>query len=76
MALPFPALQVPVESRHHQGEEGQSVADLLADAELMHAARADAQQMLAADPQLLRRPTLRTEVERALGDDAHYLRRS
>ncbi|MEZ5157498.1 MAG: helicase-related protein [Candidatus Nanopelagicales bacterium] len=55
---------------------GLLVADLLADAELMYAARADAQQMLAADPQLLRRPTLRTEVERALGDDAHYLRRS
>lgn len=55
---------------------GLLVADLLADAELMHAARADAQQMLAADPQLLRRPTLRAEVERALGEDAHYLRRS
>lgn len=55
---------------------GLLVADLLADAELMHAARADAQQMLVADPQLLRRPTLRAEVERALGEDAHYLRRS
>ncbi|WP_350246482.1 hypothetical protein RBB84_19105 [Rhodococcus sp. D-6] len=55
---------------------GLLVADLLADAELMHAARADAQQMLAADPHLLRRPTLRAEVERALGEDAHYLRRS
>ncbi|WP_458683655.1 ATP-dependent DNA helicase RecG [Prescottella equi] len=55
---------------------GLLVADLLADAELMHAARADAQQMLTTDPQLLRRPTLRAEVERALGEDAHYLRRS
>ncbi|MDX5962708.1 ATP-dependent DNA helicase RecG [Rhodococcus opacus] len=55
---------------------GLLVADLLADADLMHAARADAQQMLTTDPQLLRRPTLRAEVERALGDDAHYLRRS
>lgn len=55
---------------------GLLVADLLADAELMHAARADAQQMLTTDPQLLRRPTLRAEVERALGEDANYLRRS
>ncbi|MCX5042435.1 hypothetical protein OG921_04495 [Aldersonia sp. NBC_00410] len=55
---------------------GLLVADPLADADLMHAARVDAQQRLAADPQLARRPTLRTEVERALGDNAHYLSRS
>lgn len=55
---------------------GLLVADLLADADLMHAARADAAELLKADPYLARRPTLRAEVERALGDDAHYLQRS
>lgn len=55
---------------------GLLVADLLADAELMHAARADAHEMLSTDPLLKRRPTLRAEVELALGEDAHYLQRS
>ncbi|MFI9507193.1 ATP-dependent DNA helicase RecG [Nocardia sp. NPDC052566] len=55
---------------------GLLVADLLADAELMVAARADAATLLDSDPYLERRPTLRAEVERALGANAHYLQRS
>jgi ATP-dependent DNA helicase RecG len=55
---------------------GLLVADLLTDADLMHAARADAAELLSTDPNLARRPTLRAEVERALGADAHFLQRS
>ncbi len=55
---------------------GLLVADLLAYADLMHAARADAAELLSTDPNLARRPTLRAEVERALGGNAHFLQRS
>jgi ATP-dependent DNA helicase RecG len=55
---------------------GLLVADLLADADFMYAARADAADLLTTDPNLARRPTLRAEVERALGADAHFLQRS
>lgn len=52
---------------------GLVVADLLADRELMMSAREDAGLILAADGKLGRRPTLRHEVEAALGEDAGWL---
>lgn len=54
-------------------EAGLLVADLVADADIHMAARADAAEILSADPTLGRHRVLKTEVELALGDDAHYL---
>lgn len=57
-------------------DAGLRVADLLRDGPIHLAARADAQSILAGDPKLLRHRTLKTEVELALGEDAHYLTKS
>ena len=56
-------------------DAGLRVADLLRDSRIHLAAREDAQQILARDPHLDRHPTLKREVELALGDDARYLTR-
>ena len=52
------------------------MADLLRDGRIHLAARADAQSILQSDPKLMRHRTLKTEVELALGEDAHYLTKS
>ncbi|MFL0579568.1 ATP-dependent DNA helicase RecG [Dietzia sp. 179-F 9C3 NHS] len=57
-------------------DAGLRVADLLRDGRIHLAARADAREVLAGDPKLLRNRALKTEVELALGDDAHYLTKS
>lgn len=49
------------------------VANLLRDGDLMLKARDAAREILTADPKLGRRPTLRHEVEAALGEDAKWL---
>lgn len=54
-------------------EAGLLVADLIDDAHIHLAARADAQEILSADPTLGRHRVLKTEVELALGEDAQYL---
>lgn len=46
------------------------VADLFRDAAMIEWARSDAMQLLENDPKLARRPQLRDEVRRAVGDDA------
>lgn len=56
-------------------DAGLRVADLLKDANIHLAARADAHEILATDPQLLRHLTLKREVDLALGADADYLTR-
>lgn len=56
-------------------DAGLRVADLLKDNSIHLAARADARQILAGDPQLQRHLTLRREVDLALGEDAAYLTR-
>ena len=57
-------------------DAGLRVADLLRDGRIHLAARADAQSILQGDPRLMRHRTLKTEVELALGEDAHYLTKS
>lgn len=57
-------------------DAGLRVADLLRDGRIHLAARADAQSILQSDPKLMRHRTLKTEVELALGEDAHYLTKS
>lgn len=57
-------------------ESGLLVANLIADEHIHLAARADAQGILARDPQLLRNSALRFEVRAALGDDAAYMLKS
>ncbi|MDN5757127.1 MAG: ATP-dependent DNA helicase RecG, partial [Tomitella sp.] len=57
-------------------DAGLLVADLIDDAHIHLAAREDAGEILARDPQLLRSLTLKREVEAALGDDATYLTKS
>lgn len=51
-------------------------ADLLADTDLVRAAGDDATKLLAEDPRLARRPTLRADVVSALGEDAGQWLRS
>lgn len=57
-------------------DAGLRVADLLRDGAIHLAARADARTILEGDPKLMRHRTLKTEVELALGEDAHYLTKS
>lgn len=57
-------------------DAGLRVADLLRDGQIHLAARADARSILEGDPKLMRHRTLKTEVELALGEDAHYLTKS
>lgn len=45
------------------------VADLLSDTDLIEWSRADAQGLIAADAQLRRHPTLRAEIEDAIGQE-------
>ena len=52
---------------------GMAVADLLKDTDLMLSARDVARTILVSDPKLGRRPTLRHEVEAALGEDSKWL---
>ena len=52
---------------------GMAVADLLKDTDLMLKARDVARTILVSDPKLGRRPTLRHEVETALGEDSKWL---
>ncbi|GGQ03264.1 ATP-dependent DNA helicase RecG [Streptosporangium pseudovulgare] len=50
---------------------------LLRDEEVILAARADAEEMLAADPELIGHPVLRTEIDRLLADErAEYLEKA
>lgn len=46
------------------------VAKILEDEELIKWAKEDASEILEGDPKLDRRPALRDEIVRALGDDA------
>ncbi len=46
------------------------VADILTDTDLVSWARKDAITILEADPHLARRPGLRDEIRRAVGEDA------
>lgn len=57
-------------------DAGLLVADLIDDARIHLAARADAHDILARDPHLHRSQLMKREVEAALGDDAHYLTKS